>query len=146
LTILPARTEVGRKIDINLATRYILILNSIGDSKNTFVRIFNTTNTTAIIQLNTLKIEPLDDYDIIKYNKNVSKEEILEKLNKSFRPQFKEILNELCTKYTDIFGKESESISTNNFYKQKIRTKDDEPVYIKNKEFPTVKKTKLKNK
>jgi len=96
----------------------------------------NITNKTAIIQLNTLKIEPLDDYDIIKYNKNVTKEEILEKLNKNFPPQFKEILNELCTQYTDIFGKESESISTNNFYKQKIRMKDNKPVYIKNYRFP----------
>jgi len=69
-------------------------------------------------------------------NKNENKEEILDKLNKNFPPQFKEILNELCTKYTDIFGKESESISTNNFYKQKIRMKDDEPVYIKNYRVP----------
>jgi len=147
LTILPAISEVVRKIDINSATRYILIPNqdiqngvfignSIADSKNTFVRILYTTDKTAIIQLNTLKVEPLDDYDIIKSNKNVSKEEILDKLNKNFPPQFKEILNEICTKYTDIFGKESESISTNNFYKQKIRMKDDEPVYIKNYRFP----------
>jgi len=82
------------------------------------------------------KVEPLDDYDIIKSNKNVNKEEILEKLNKNFPHQFEEILNELCTKYTDIFGNESESISTNNFYKQKIRVKDVEPVYIKNYRIP----------
>jgi len=75
----------------------------------------------------------LADYDIIKSNNNINKEEILQILNKNFPHQFKEIFNELCTKYTDIFGKESKSISTNNFYKQKIRMKDDEPVYIKNR-------------
>jgi len=76
LTILPARSLVVRKIAINSATRYILIPNQeiqngafignfIADSKYTFVRILNTTDKTAIIQLNTLKVEPLDDYDII---------------------------------------------------------------------------------
>jgi len=61
LTILPARSEVVRKIAINSATRYILIPNqeiqngvfignSIGDSKNTFVRILNTSNKIAIIK------------------------------------------------------------------------------------------------
>jgi len=64
----------------------------------------NTTNKTAIIQQNTLKADPLDDYYIIKSNKNVNQEEILDNLNNNFPPQFKEILKELCTKYTDIFG------------------------------------------
>jgi len=81
----------------------------------------NITDRTAIIQLSTLKVEPLDDYDIIKSNKNENEDEILDKLNKNFSPQIKEILNELCTKYTDIFERESKSISTNNLYKQKIR-------------------------
>jgi len=74
-----------------------------------------TTNKTAITQLNTLKVKPLDDYDIIKSNKNANQEEILDKLNKNFSPKFKEILKELCTKHTDIFEIESESKSTNNF-------------------------------
>ncbi|KAH8376522.1 hypothetical protein KR200_007314, partial [Drosophila serrata] len=42
----------------------------------------------------------------------------------------------LCTRYTDIFGLETESITTNNFYKQKLRVKDDAPVYIKNYRSP----------
>jgi len=61
----------------------------------------------------------LYDYDTIKSNKNVSQVEILDKLNNNFQPQLKEILKELCKKYTDIFGIESESISTNHFYKLK---------------------------
>jgi len=107
LTILSARSEVVRKISINSATRYILIPNQeiqngvfIGNStaysKNTVVRILNTTNT--IIQLNTQKVEPMDDYNIIKSNKNINQEEILDKLNKNCPPHFKEILKELCTK------------------------------------------------
>jgi len=48
----------------------VFVGNSIADPKNTFVPILNTTDKTAIIRLNTLKVEPLDDYDIIKSNKN----------------------------------------------------------------------------
>jgi len=36
----------------------------------------------------------------------------------------------------DVFGLETESITTNNFYKQKLRLKDDEPIYIKNYRSP----------
>jgi len=40
-------------------------------------------------------------------------------LNKIVPSQFTTTLNELYTKCMDIFGKETEPISTNNFYKQK---------------------------
>lgn len=46
------------------------------------------------------------------------------------------MLTELCSQYTDIFGLETEPITTNKFYKQKIRLRDDEPSYIKNYRTP----------
>jgi len=54
----------------------------------------------------------------------------------NFPSQFKSQLSSLCTKYSDIFGLETEPITTNNFYKQKLRLKDDEPVYVKNYRSP----------
>jgi len=56
----------------------------------------------------------------------------MSQLTKNFPPQFKSTLTDLCTKYSDVFGLETESITTNNFYKQKLRLTDDESVYIKN--------------
>jgi len=119
LTILPARSEVFRKIAINATTWYVYIPNqevqngvfignSIADSKNTFVEILNTTDKSEIIHLNELKIEPLDDNDIVKTNKDKFKTDILSKLNKNLLSHFKTILNELCTKYMNIFGIETE--------------------------------------
>jgi len=58
--------------------------------------------------------------------------DVLSQLAKNFPPQFNEQLTALCTQYSDVFGLETESITTNNFYKQKLRLVDDEPVYIKN--------------
>jgi len=49
-----------------------------------------------------------------------------------FPEQFQDKLTDLCTKYSDIFGLETEAISSNNFYKQKLRLTDKTPVYIKN--------------
>jgi len=39
---------------------------------------------------------------------------------------------------------ETESLSTNNFYKQKLRLKDEEPVYIKNYRSPHSQKNEIK--
>jgi len=56
----------------------------------------------------------------------------MSQLTKNFPPQFKSTLTDLCTKYRDVFGLEIESITTNNFCKQKLRMTDDEPGCIKN--------------
>jgi len=49
----------------------------------------------------------------------------------------------VCTQYSDVFGLETESLSTNNFYKQKLRLKDEEPVYIKNYRSPHSQKDEI---
>ena len=38
--------------------------------------------------------------------------------------------------YSDVFGLETEPIATNNFFKQTLRLKDDEHIYIKNYRSP----------
>jgi len=43
----------------------------------------------------------------------------------------------------NVFGLETESLSTNNFYKQKLRLKDEEPVYIKNYRSPHSQKDEI---
>lgn len=39
---------------------------------------------------------------------------------------------QLCKKYTDIFTLDNDTMTTNNFYEQKIRTNDENPVYTRN--------------
>lgn len=41
-------------------------------------------------------------------------------------------LFELCAEYTDIYALPDDKMTTNNFYKQKLRMKNDTPVYVKN--------------
>lgn len=49
----------------------------------------------------------------------------------------------LCSEYSDIFGLESEPITTNNFYKQQLRVKDTQPTYIKNYRIPHAHKSEI---
>ena len=81
-----------------------------------------------------IKYESLNDYEVIKRKNNVQerKNEIMEKLRKNFPNFSKSMLESICEEYTDIFGLESEKITCSNFYQQKLRVKDDTPVYIKN--------------
>jgi len=85
-----------------------------------------------MISINKLNYESLSNYDISKINNETRTNDVMSKLSKNFPKLFNKQLKELCCKYTDIFGLDTESITTNNFYKQKLRLKDDEPVYIKN--------------
>jgi len=89
-----------------------------------------------LISITNLKCEPISDYNVIQNTSSNREQNIIEELKKNFPIQFKQQLTELCGKYTDVFGLETESITTNNFYKQKLRLKDDEPIYIKNYRSP----------
>ena len=55
---------------------------------------------------------------------------------KNFPEQFKPTLTKICKEYSDIFGLETETISTNNFCERKLRLNDKQPVYIKNYSIP----------
>jgi len=98
--------------------------------------LINTTNTDQVVSTDNLTYEPLSNYDVVNTNPDNRKKSVLSQLSKNFPTQFKSQLSSLCTQYSDIFGLETESITTNNFYKQRLRLKDDEPVYIKNYRSP----------
>jgi len=89
-----------------------------------------------LVKVNKIQFENLTDYDIHNSNLENRSEQVISKLRKNFPEQFKNQLTELCTRYSDVFGLETEPISTNNFYKQTLRLKDDEPIYIKNYRSP----------
>jgi len=109
----------------------IYIASNTATSKNAFIRLLNTTNRDQVVSTNNLAYESLSNCDVVKTNLENREKSVLSQLSKNFPPQFKSQLSSLCTQYNDIFGLETEPISTNNFNKQKLRLKDDEPVYIK---------------
>lgn len=48
----------------------------------------------------------------------------------------KEKIISLCIRYKDCFYNENEKLSTTNAVKHSIRTKDEDPIYIKNFRYP----------
>jgi len=153
--ILPARSEVIRKIQLTSTDTHVLIPNqelqpgiiiasALVNTQNVLIRIINTTEKDAIVSSANIKSESLDDYDV--YNANIENSaqrtsEVLKLLK--FPSLFKSDLTKLCTEYSDIFGLETETISANNFYKQKLRLNDKTPVYIKNYRMPESQKPEI---
>ena len=150
---LPARCESIRKISKQFPENEILIpnqeisagifiANSIISKNNKFIRILNTTNENKIVSTKNLKYETLNNYEIFKLNNDYietsqnNKNEILQNLYKNFPSFVHEKLESLCTDFIDIFSLESDAVTSNNFYTQKLRLKDNNPVYIKNYRIP----------
>lgn len=67
----------------------------------------------------------------------------MQKLQKNFPNHAFDELTNLCKNYLDVFALETDKISVNNFYKQKLRLKDDIPVYIKNYRIPHAHKAEV---
>lgn len=141
--LLPARCEVIRQVKLLTNEKSVVVPNqelqpgiivasTIADSKNALIRIINTNNKDAIIDSAKIKCESMKDYDIFTtpVEKENRTDEILKQLR--FPKQFNNELTKLCTEFSDIFGLETEPISANNFYKQKLRLGEKTPVYIKN--------------
>lgn len=161
-TTIPARCEVIRRIKINAPTNStnlvifhkeiapgVIIASTVLNRKNPYVRILNINTTNVTIPDITVEAESLDDYEIYKTDKNLSKrtKKVLDKLLKNFPKhptmQAKSDLEDLFIEYADTFALEDEPISCNNFYTQKLRLKDDEPTYIKNYRVPHTQKPEI---
>ena len=157
---LPARAEVLRKIKINFPeddflvptqeiAKGIFIANMIVSKKNSLVKILNTTNRNVLLENVNIKVESLKSYHVVEFNPtqtNCDRQEIiLTELLKNCPLQYREHLRKLCREYTDVFALDTDSVTYNNFYKQKLRLKDNSPVYIKNYRVPHTHKSEIEN-
>lgn len=89
-TLLPARSEVVRLIKLDTSDEQILIpnqeidtgifiANTITTSKNTVIRIINTTKRNQIINIDKIQFESLNKYEIVTTIDNERNEHILQK-------------------------------------------------------------------
>lgn len=153
---IPARSEVVRHIQIQCNTNEVLvphqelqrgiyIASTIVSKTYPLIRIMNTTNKNVELRKVHVLTESLSDYSIKKLPPTTCTHdvEIIEVLSKHFPEFVKPQLMDLCTKFTDVFALESDKISANNFYKQKLMLKDTAPVYIKNYRIPNAQKNEV---
>lgn len=147
--LLPARSEVIRRVQIISNEEEVLVINqepqpgvmiasTMVNSKHAYIRILNTTSENKILDSRKIATESLTNYNIVHANNAQDDRtgKILSRLKKNFPEQFSEPLSKLCSDYSDVFGLETEPITANNFYRQNIRLRDRDPVYIKNYRIP----------
>jgi hypothetical protein len=126
----------------------VFIGNSIISEKNPIVRILNVNYTTAHIKNLTLEFDNLDCYEIQSPSMKTSEraEKIIKNIQESnshLTEELKQKLFPLISKFNGAFALEKEKLSANNFYTQKIRTSDDNPVYTKNYRIPHAHKEEI---
>lgn len=114
-----------------------------------WLRVLNTSDHMKTIDTNTLTGESIANYDIYKPIANTEKTgqtrvEQLEKILK-IPEHAKDKLLPLCKQFCDIFHLKNDKATVNNFYEQKLRLRDDEPVYTKNYRLPHYQRAEIKS-
>lgn len=158
--VLPARAEVFRIFNIARYEKPIFIpnqeifpgifmANTIANSKNPIIKIVNTTDEIKVIPKDIQKMENLSNYNIYTMNKTKTEPNRFEKLSETLKrnipKQYIEIMMPLLRSYSDIFALPNDSMTQNNFYEQKLRLTDNQPVYVKNYRLPNSQKTEIKS-
>jgi len=92
--------------------------------------LLNKTNTDQIVDVNHLKHNSLSNYDVLKGDLKDREKTVLTQLLRNFPPEFNKKLTTLCTQYSDVFGLDTDMSTTNNFYKHKLRQRDEEPMKV----------------
>ena len=149
LTI-PARCEVIRRMCISPGGGDVYVPNqriadnvfvgrTIMSRQNPYVRVMNLNDEPVFLRKVTVQSETLSNFNVYDPpNRKTTRPEVLQKLQKNFPPLFHNSLTKLCSDYNDVFALETDKVTFNNFYKQKLRLKDETPVYFKNYKIPRV--------
>lgn len=155
---LPARSEVFRTfrlakyserqfINNHEIAPGVFISNTIANSANPIIRVLNTTSQVVSIKNTLQKSENLSNFNIFTINQNQSNNARIEALTQSFKRQSPKSIHDkllpLLSEYSDIFALASDKMTQNNFYEQKLRLSDVEPVYAKNYRLPKTQKNEI---
>lgn len=109
-------------------------------TKNPLLKVINTTDEFKSIENCKLNKERLDKYYVYTLDKaHVDSKRLKDLayiLEKRTPPGGRDKLITLIKEYADIFALEDDTMSVTNFYEQKLRLVDNNPVYIKNYRLP----------
>lgn len=154
---IPARTETTEQFHIDSQVPCLVdnaeispgvfIARTIVHPNLAYIRVINTCDTPQVISRQLSANEPLHNYSIysiMDVTMNPEREhEVIRIITPTIPPQFRAILIPLIRQYADIFALTTDVMTTNNFYEQKLRIKDDSPTYIKNYRTPHSQKAEI---
>lgn len=119
----------------------VMLARSIFNPNSPFIRVINTTDKPTLINRMLPNSENLSHFDIYSVDE-VSQadksrcKKISELISEGVPSYVKDDLNKLCLKYSDVFALKTDKMTVNNFYSQKLRINDHDPVYVKNYRLP----------
>lgn len=157
--VLPARSEVIRQFVLRKEVsepqlvcsqelkKGVFIARKIINNSTPLLQLINTTNKVMIVRNDQVETESLDDYDVFDLTKtghDTTRTETLMKILRNSAPAYSHgEFFPLCTEYAEIFALETDGMTINNFYTQRLRIKDDVPVFIKNYRIPHAQKDEI---
>lgn len=127
----------------------VMTANAIARDGVAQTRIINCTNQVQAVEIPEFETENLDNYHIYTMNKTENSEErtkkVLKILSKNY-PNDKKLhkqLGKLCVEYADIFTLDTDQMTVNNFYEQKLKITDEEAVFTRNYRTPHSQKQEI---
>lgn len=162
-TTLPPRCEVFRVFKISASfsrnfpyvipsreiSRGVFTATTVAFNHNPIIRVLNTTEKPQriVTELSNKHTEDICKYNVYVTNKSNENDDRVEKVIEILSPNipqmFEKELKDLCTEYSDIFTLETDRMTTNNFYTQKLRTTDTTPVFTRNYRLPKTQKDEI---
>ena len=129
-------------------SKVVMISRAIFNPTYPLLRVINTTSQFVKISNILPESQNLSNFAVYSIDKVSTSDETrkqkIAEIVKQGVPSFaeKELLN-LCNGFTDIFGLDTDTMTVNNFYEQKLRVKDDTPVFVKNYRLPQTHKAEI---
>lgn len=112
-----------------------------------FVSFINTTANDITINNLKLEIETLSNYFVYNItNENENRlSELMSQLNSNIPSFVSKDMTTLYKEFSDIFALKTDKLTHNNFYKQTLRLRDQQPVYTKSYRIPQSQKSEINN-
>lgn len=156
--VIPPRCEVFRIfkipnfngisfIDNAEIVKDVFVSTTIAHDDSPLIRVLNISNETKTVSNILNDVTNIQQFDIYTVNAVTNDIERIEKLKTLFtkntpKNYVGEILD-ICSEYSDIFALENDTLTTNNFYSQKLRVTDESIVYNKNYRLPIAQKDEI---
>lgn len=126
----------------------VFIGNSIIDSSKPFIRVLNTTSESQVINKLVSYVQNLEDFEIYSIDKvdahNLERnQKLIEILKEKIPTHVRNEMVNLCVEFSDVFALETDQMTTNNFYEQKLNLSNTDPVYTKNYRLPYTEKAEI---
>lgn len=159
--VVPARSETFKMFHIKAdkfpcvvesreVDRNVFIPTTIVHEPRAWIRVLNVNIQPILIRTDGLNSQSIDNFDICVINGKSQSgyhesrdTQLTQVLNAKMPAHVKAKLIPLCLEFSDIFHLPNDKPTVNNFHRQKLSLKDNQPVFVKNYRLPQSQKEEI---